>query len=247
MQKKRVSKEDPNKPLLLANAGEVSSYQKWESLPSKRGKQDCLQHSSIGCLKRMEHLISQHVRVNISSCVLGSASCHRCNHTSQTNVWGSARQYIIGRLQNTIANVNIALLWQEIQSTLIEPLNRFQILHFKSPCVCVCVYIYSYVYIYISKTCIHTCFPDNIKIVLVKCIRVHVSKWRFFVSLTNLYVQSVPALRNVYSSLTLKINVYNTHKTLDFGHWEKGNTKWLFVNEIPNLSKPHIKPENNFL
>lgn len=44
-----------------------------------------------------------------------------------------------------------------------------------------------------------------------------------------------------------KINVYNTHKTLDFGHWEKGNTKWLSVNEKSNLSKPHIKPENNFL
>lgn len=24
-----------------------------------------------------------------------------------------------------------------------------------------------------------------------------------------------------------KINVYNTHKTLDFGHWEKGNTKMI--------------------
>lgn len=34
-----------------------------------------------------------------------------------------------------------------------------------------------------------------------------------------------------------KINVYNTHKTLDFGHREKGNTKWLFVSEISTYQK----------
>lgn len=56
---------------------------------------------------------------------------------------------------------------------LSEPLCSCQILHFKSPCVCVYVCVRVRVY---QKTCIQTCFSDNIKIALVKCRCVHMSK-----------------------------------------------------------------------
>lgn len=38
---------------------------------------------------------------------------------------------------------------------------------------------------------------------------------------------SVPALKKKVLIPDTKINVYNTHKTSDFGHWEKGNTKLI--------------------
>jgi len=88
-------------------------------------------------------------------------------------------------------------LAEKIQSTSIESVCGCQTLHFKSPCVCLCVHMCRS----ILKNMHPYLFPQRYK----NCIRVHVSKWRFFVSLTSLYIQSVPALRKVDSSPTLRV------------------------------------------
>lgn len=62
---------------------------------------------------------------------------------------------------------------------------------------------------------------DNIKTVFIKCIiSVHVSYVEVSVSLISLYVQCVSIKKHLLVPDTT-IDVYNTHKTLDFGHWEK--------------------------
>lgn len=180
--KEEVSKEDP-KINLCSEPTQLTFVLLKVSNSAIRegGKRDCLQRSSIGCQKRMEHLISLHVCVNISSC--GSGECQ----FSLGVVTQVRRMLTCARECKTVRNWKASEYYSKCKHSLalagnpvyFEPLCRCQTLHFKSPCVCVCVYVYITVCISISKTCIHTCFPDNIKIVLVKCIRVHVSKWRF--------------------------------------------------------------------
>lgn len=41
-------------------------------------------------------------------------------------------------------------------------------------------------------------------------------------SITSLYIQSVPALRKTLLVPDTNIDVYNAHKTLHFGHWGVG-------------------------
>ena len=49
---------------------------------------------------------------------------------------------------------------------------------------------------------------------------------RGFCVIKSVWTKHASIKKNVLIPDT-KINVYNTHKTSDFGHWEKGNTKMI--------------------